>query len=628
MTLSKTTSKATRAKVSTRRKSKSVEKQRPKVDWFPEELEAFKPPERYTVSEWADNFRVLTSVSAEPGRWRTNRTPYLKEPMDRFTDPLIEKIVLCFGAQLGKTETELNMIGYALDQTSFPTMMVYPTDTIAKFASDKRVQPMIKSVKSISDKFDENSKLLELDFNNGNYMVLVGANSPSSLSSRSIKYLFFDEIDKYPAFAGKEADPIKLATERTKTFVDKKIVMVSTPTVESGNIWQAFMSANERRQYYVPCPHCGVSQTLKFKQIKWPEEHNDNADMIRDTAYYECEHCGERIYDKHKMEMLRSGEWRAVNKSQSKVRSVSYHLSSIYSPWVTFGDVAYEFKNSKDTPATLMNFINSWLAEPWKSSKTKSTQNLEFTQSSYPCGVVPDKAVLLIASVDVQLDHFWWEVRAYAPGVKSYLIDYGQASTWEDLEEIIINREYPSEYGESRQVMKAGIDSGFRTDEVYQFCSRFPEVCIPIKGSSNHSTMAAPYTMTSLEKGVVGGLKLYVLNTDYWKDFIFARMIRPADEDSTIHLYKNCPQEYSDHLRSEEKQEIRNVKTGAVTVQWKPLTSHPVNHLLDTCTYNAAVADIAGVKYLVEPADYEETEEVETYEDYGGGIGNTGHWFR
>ncbi|MDU4430069.1 MAG: terminase gpA endonuclease subunit [Veillonella parvula] len=628
MTLSKTTSKATLARASTRRKSKSVEKQRPRVDWFPEELEAFKPPERYTVSEWADNFRVLTSVSAEPGRWRTNRTPYLKEPMDRFTDPLIEKIVLCFGAQLGKTETELNMIGYALDQTSSPTMMVYPTDTIAKFASDKRVQPMIKSVKSISDKFDENSKLLELDFNNGNYMVLVGANSPSSLSSRSIKYLFFDEIDKYPAFAGKEADPIKLATERTKTFVDKKIVMVSTPTVESGNIWQAFMSANERRQYYVPCPHCGVSQTFKFKQIKWPEEHNDNADMIRDTAYYECEHCGERIYDKHKMEMLRRGEWRAVNESQSKVRSVSYHLSSIYSPWVTFGDVAYEFKNSKDTPATLMNFINSWLAEPWRSSKTKNTQNLEFTQSSYPCGVVPDKAVLLIASVDVQLDHFWWEVRAYAPGVKSYLIDYGQASTWEDLEEIIINREYPSEYGEPRQVMKAGIDSGFRTDEVYQFCSRFPEVCIPVKGSSNHSTMAAPYTMTSLEKGVVGGLKLYVLNTDYWKDFIFARMIRPADEVGTIHLYKDCPQEYSDHLRSEEKQEIRNVKTGAVTVQWKPLTSHPVNHLLDTCTYNAAVADIAGVKYLIEPEAYEETEEVETYDDYGGGIGNTGHWFR
>lgn len=623
----KTTSKVTRAKASTRRKSKPV-KAEPRVNWFQEELDAFKPPERYTVSEWADNFRVLTNISAEPGRWRTNRTPYLKEPMDKFTDPLIEQIVLCFGAQIGKTEAELNMIGYALDQTQSPVMMVYPTDTIAKFASDKRVQPMIKSVKSISDNFDENSKLLELDFNNGNYMVLVGANSPSSLSSRSIKYLFFDEIDKYPAFSGKEADPIKLAKERTKTFVDKKIVMVSTPTVESGNIWQALMNANERRQYYVPCPHCGVSQTLKFKQIKWPDEHNDNVDVIRDTAYYECEHCGGHIHDKHKMEMLRHGTWEAVNASQSKVRSISYHLSSIYSPWVTFGDVAYEFKTSKGTPASLMNFINSWLAEPWRSAKTKSTQNMQFTESTYPSGVVPDKAVLLIASVDVQLDHFWWEVRAYAPGVKSYLIDYGQASTWDDLEEIIIHREYPSEYGEPRQIMKAGIDSGFRTDEVYQFCSRFPEVCIPLKGSSNHTTMTAPYTMTSLEKGVVGGLKLYVLNTDYWKDFIFARMVRPINEDGTIHLYKDCPQEYSDHLRSEEKQEHRNVKTGAVTVQWKPLTSHPVNHLLDTCTYNAAVADIAGVKYLMEPEPYEESEEVQTYEDYSGGIGNTGHWFR
>lgn len=548
--------------------------------------------------------------------------------MDKFTDPLIEQIVLCFGAQLGKTETELNMIGYALDQTQSPVMMVYPTDAIAKFASDKRVQPMIKSVKSISDNFDENSKLLELDFNNGNYMVLVGANSPSSLSSRSIKYLFFDEIDKYPAFSGKEADPIKLAKERTKTFVDKKIVMVSTPTVESGNIWQALMNANERRQYYVPCPHCGVSQTLKFKQIKWPDEHNDNADMIRDTAYYECEHCGEHIYDKHKMEMLRHGEWRAANKPQSKVRSISYHLSSIYSPWVTFGDVAYEFKNSKGTPASLMNFINSWLAEPWRSAKTKSTQTLHFTESTYDRGVVPDKATLLIASVDVQLDHFWWEVRAYAPGVKSYLIDYGQASTWDDLEEIIVNREYPTEYGEPRQVMKAGIDSGFRTDEVYQFCARFPEICIPLKGSSNHKTLTAPYSMSSVEKGVIGGLKLYVLNTDYWKDFIFARMVRPTDEVGTIHLFKDCPQEYTDHLRSEEKQEIRNVKTGEVTVQWKPLTGHPTNHLLDTCTYNAAVADIAGVKYLTEPVEYEESNPVTEDIDYGVGMGNTNHWFR
>lgn len=521
--------------------------------------------------------------------------------MDKFTDPLIESISLCFGAQIGKTETELNMIGYALHQTVSPTMMVYPTDTIAKFASDKRVQPMIRSVEPLADMYDESSKLLELDFVNGNYMVLVGANSPSSLSSRSIKYLFFDEIDKYPAFSGKEANPIKLAEERTKTFVDKKIVRVSTPTIESGNIWQSYMGANERKQYYVPCPHCGVSQTLKFKQIKWPEEHHGNADMIRDTAYYECEHCKHRIDDKHKMDMLRQGEWRAVNESQVRVvRSVAYQLSSLYSPWVTFGDVAYEFVKSKDTPSELMNFINSWLAEPWKSAKTKSTQNLVFTQSEVPRGVVPQHAPLLIASVDVQQDHFWWEVRAYAHGVSSYLVDYGQASSWADLTEILIDREYPSEYGEARKIVRAGIDSGYRTDEVYQYCAQYPEVYVPVKGDSSHSPLAPPYKMSSIEKGVIGGMKLYVVNTDYWKDFIFARMVRPANDPGTIHLFKDCPEEYSEHLRSEEKQEIRNVKTGAVTVQWKPLTSHPTNHLLDTCVYNAMVADSVGVKYLPE----------------------------
>lgn len=538
--------------------------------------------------------------------------------MDKFTDPLIESISLCFGAQIGKTEAELNMIGYALHQTASPVMMVYPTDTIAKFASDKRVQPMIRSVEPLADMYDESSKLLELDFVNGNYMVLVGANSPSSLSSRSIKYLFFDEIDKYPAFSGKEANPIKLAEERTKTFVDKKIVRVSTPTIESGNIWQSYMDANERKQYYVPCPHCGVSQTLKFKQIKWPEEHHGNADMIRDTAYYECEHCKQRIDDKHKMDMLRQGEWRAVNESQVRVvRSVAYHMSSLYSPWVTFGDVAYEFVKSKDKPSELMNFINSGLAEPWKSAKTKSTQNLVFTQSEVPRGIVPQHAPLLIASVDVQQDHFWWEVRAYAHGVSSYLVDYGQASSWADLTEILIDREYPSEYGEARKIVRAGIDSGYRTDEVYQYCAQYPEVCVPVKGDSSHSSLAPPYKMSSIEKGVIGGMKLYVVNTDYWKDFIFARMVRPANEPGTIHLFKDCPEEYSEHLRSEEKQEIRNVKTGAVTVQWKPLTSHPTNHLLDTCVYNAMVADSVGVKYLPEyNLDTDEEDEDTEDEDF------------
>ena len=143
--------------------------------------------------------------------------------MDMLNNDLIESIVLCFGAQIGKTEAELNMIGFALHQSKAPVMMVYPTDMLAKFNSEKRVQPMITNTEPLANMYNENaSSKLELNFNTGNYMVLSGANSPSSLASRAIKYVFFDEVDKYPVFSGKEANPIKLATERTKTFVDAK----------------------------------------------------------------------------------------------------------------------------------------------------------------------------------------------------------------------------------------------------------------------------------------------------------------------------------------------------------------------------------------------------------------------
>ena len=42
-----------------------------------------RPPPQLTVSQWADQHRVLgTRASSEPGPWRTSRTPYLREIMD------------------------------------------------------------------------------------------------------------------------------------------------------------------------------------------------------------------------------------------------------------------------------------------------------------------------------------------------------------------------------------------------------------------------------------------------------------------------------------------------------------------------------------------------------------------
>lgn len=189
-----------------------------------ETLQALAPPEQLTVSEWAENYRLLDSKSsAMPGPWSNDVTPYLKGVMDEFNNYETEEIIFCKPTQCGGTEALQNMIGYIVMQDPSPTMIVYPTDVLAKSVSENRLQPMLLGTPEIAKQFDENSSLLELQFDNM-YLSLAGSNSPSGLASKPIRFLMMDEVDKYPGASKREADPIKLAKERTKTFHNKKYI--------------------------------------------------------------------------------------------------------------------------------------------------------------------------------------------------------------------------------------------------------------------------------------------------------------------------------------------------------------------------------------------------------------------
>ncbi|HML88919.1 MAG TPA: phage terminase large subunit family protein [Methylomusa anaerophila] len=559
-------------------------------------LDTFRPPEKLTVSEWTNKFRILDEKSsASPGQWKTERTPYLRRIMDEFCNPEIENITFVAGSQLGKTEAEYNMLCYAIDQDPGPVLVVYPTDKLAEFASENRLQPMFKLSPAIMDKFDERaSDKLELQFIN-NYVALVGANSPSDLATRPVRYIFFDEIDKYPKWAGREANPLSLAEERQKTFYNKKTVKVSTPTIKLGNIWRSYEKADLRLKYEVPCPHCGHKQLFVFKQIKWPEGMSD-PQLVRFAAWYECEHCYQRIDDRHKMEMLRSGDWKEQNVPVGRVKSIAFHLNSIYSPWLTFGDVAAKFLSTKENPEDLMNFINSWLAEPWedKASRMRSDVVLE-KQLDYEQGRVYDQAQLLTLGVDVQLNHFWWGVRAWGPRLTSWLVDYGRVETWIEIENIIY-RPYPSTLGEVFHINLACIDSGYNTDEVYQFCAMHQDVCLPTKGSSK--AMRSRYSVSKLDKFF--GLLLYIFDPNQLKDFIAGRLSVPAGEPGSWNGYQGCDRRYADMICSEQKVEQKD-KKGRVTYEWQPISSHAQNHMLDVEVNCTLAAEIAGVRYLVEP---------------------------
>jgi phage terminase large subunit GpA-like protein len=565
---------------------------------------AIKPPDRITVAEWADKNRVMDLISSKPGPWRTDFTPYTRAPMEAFTDKEIERIILVWGAQSAKTECINNMIGYLIDQDPGSTALVYPDEKTCKFSSNKRIQPMILSTESIASKFNQRSKELELDFDDM-FIAILSANSITQSSSRPVRYLFRDEVDKYQKWVGDEASAMKLTEERTKAFPhNKKIVDASTPVTKNKNIWPAYLSADVRYKYQVPCPHCKAMQPFVFRPdkkgerggIKWPEEIKDNPKLVEEVAWYECALCGEKIHDGHKQTMLRLGAWIPENKPIGRIRTVAYHLNSIYSPFVTFGRVAREFLESKDTPGDLMNFINSWLAEPWepKASRLKSDIVLE-KQLDYEQGRVPEQAQLLTVGVDVQLNHFWWGVRAWGPRLTSWLVDYGRVEAWAEIENVIY-RPYPSTLGEVFHVNLACIDSGYNADEVYQFCAMNQGICLPTKGSSK--AMRSRYSATKLDKFY--GLLLYIFDPNQFKDFISGRLTVPAGAPGSWNVYQGCDRLYADMVCSEQKEE-RKDKKGRITYEWQPISSHSQNHMLDVEVNCSLAAEIAGVRYLVEP---------------------------
>lgn len=599
-------------------------------DWISKALEILKPPELLTVTQWAEKYRILDEkTSAEPGQFKASRTPYVKGIMDAFNDPDIEEIIFCKPTQVGGTECLNNIVAYIIAQDPSSTLIVYPTLELAESISKNRIQPMIELCEKTKERYTpDESKMLELQFD-GMYLVLAGANSPASLASRPIRYLLMDEVDKFPTFAGKEADPRSLARERTKTFAhNKKIFQTSTPTRKIGPIWQAWINADDQREYYVPCPHCGHYQTFRFKQIKWPKE--STPDEAKVTAYYECESCKGMINDSNKLEMLRAGEWRSIIKKGT--RKTAFHLNAIYSPWLRFGDMAYEFLKSKDFPELLMNFINSWLAEPWENTEVKmdSDKVLE-RQSEYEEGVVPYGTLLLTGGVDVQKDHFYWVIRAWGTSVTSWNIAHGIADTWDEVE-YIMNLQYKDLNGTAYQVNLSGVDSGDRTDEVYDFCVLNQEWAVPVKGSSK--PLLARYTMSTIDKvdSKAYGMRLYIVDGGQYKDMIAGRIRRPNGPGSWM-VFKGCDREYADQICSEEK--VIEKKGGREVEVWRTKGSHTANHFLDAEVYAGLAADLLHVRYLqVGSEQYEpmlpqpQQQENVFIKGSGDWIKNKGGWIR
>ena len=560
-------------------------------------LEYLNPPEDMTVSEWAEQYRVLSSLtSAEPGPWSNDRTPYLVGIMDEFLNPETEEIDFCKPTQCGGTEAELNMLGYVIQQDPSPTLAVYPSDILADSIYKNRILPMIMASPTILERYHENeSTQSELQFD-GMYLSLTGSNSPANLASKAIRFLFLDEVDKYPGASKKESDPISLARERTKTFRNnRKIYITSTPTLKTGHIWKALEGADIVKHYFVPCPHCGKYIELIWKQVKFPDDEGMSYADRAEFAAYVCQECDAIITDRDKPEMLKHGEWRIVEQRTQFPRKVAYWLNTLYSPFVRFSEMAKEFLTSKDDPEKFQNFTNSWLAEPWEDTKLKTSADLVLErQTALAEYTVPAWAKVLTAGVDVQETCVYWTIRAWGNYLTSQNIAHGQAGSFAEVERIM-NLQYLREgTGDPLVVALALIDSGDNTDLVYDFCASNSDWAMPSKGSSHPMDTHFRLSKVNRTDSKAYGMPLAIIDTGKYKDMIAGRMRKENGTGSWM-VYAGCDRTYADQVTAEHK---INVKTaGGRTVQsWVLKTTHGDNHFLDCEVYAMCAADMIGAR--------------------------------
>ncbi len=574
------------------------------------------PDPMLSVSDWSDQHRMLSSkASAEPGRWRTARTPYLREIMDCLSPASsVERVVFMKGAQVGGTECGSCWIGYVIHHAPGPMMAVWPTVEMAKRNSKQRIDPLIEESPVLAERIapararDSGNTILAKEFRGG-VLVMTGANSAVGLRSMPVRYLFLDEVDGYPLDVEGEGDAISLAEARTRTFSRRKIFIVSTPTIAGASSIEREYEASDQRRYFVPCPHCRHAQWLRFEQLRWERGRPE-------TAAYVCEDCEQPIAEHHKTWMLEQGQWRATAPGNGK--TAGFHLSSLYSPvgWRSWREIAAAWESAIDktsgSASAIKTFKNTELGETWvEEGEAPDWQRLVERREDYRIGTVPRGGLLLVGGADVQKDRIEVSVWAFGRGKQAWLVEHrvlmgdtARDEVWNALD--AMRREtWTHACGAQLPLARLAIDTGFATQEAYAFVRACRDSRVmAVKGAARGAALIG--TPTAVDVPVAGkklrrGIKLYAVVVGIAKQEFYNHLRLHADvaADGLSPLYPagyvHLPKVDGEFLQQlcAEQLVTRRDRNGYAVREWQKLRER--NEALDCYVYARAAASAAGL---------------------------------
>lgn len=573
-------------------------------------LSGMKPPEDLTVSQWADKNRRLTSESsAEVGKWRTSRTPYMFDILDSFTDPLIEHIVVVAASQVGKSETINNMVGYCIDQDPGPILLIQPTIDDVKRYSEMRIAPMIRETRCLKRKVadpksrDAANTKRQKSFPGG-VLVMTGSNVAHDLSSMPIRYVFGDERDRWATSAGSEGDPWELAVARTRTFYNKKMVEVSTPTVKGASAIENSYNLGTMERWKTQCPHCGEYVEITFDNIRFEYEAAEKGDkkIFHITElFYVCPECG-GISDEHTMKS-QPAKWVAtVPEARKHHKTRSFWLTAWVSPWATWESIILQFLQAGTDSAKLQVVYNTQFGELWEERGDMASEDDVMARREVYEAEVPDGVLLLTCGVDTQDDRLEYEVvghRRYGEtwGIKKGVI-LGRPDTeevWERLDEVLSHK-YKFKSGVSLQISLTFIDEGGHfTQEVRQHClARQHDHVFAIKGANRPDI---PYTAPPKKQKIVvngkviGQVWVYEIGVNAGKQKIVdnLRVQSPGANYCHFPLRDDYGKQFFKQLMSEHLAYVPKLKH---PWQWQKIPGHERNEAFDIRNYNIAACEI------------------------------------
>lgn len=554
------------------------------------------PPPLIKISEWADMFRILSAgASAEPGRWITSRAEYQREIMDALNDSECTKIVIMSSAQVGKTEIILNIIGYYIDYDPSPILVIQPTETMAETFSKDRLAKMIRDTPSLSSKIssaksrDSENTILHKTFPGG-HITMIGANAPSGLASRPIKILLCDEVDRYPASAGTEGDPVDLAEKRTTTFWNKKIVMVSTPTIKNASRIEIDYNESSKEKWNVTCPCCG-----QFQPFEWPRLRFSDAKM-------KCKYCEEYFSETEWKQQ--PGKWIAENDNR-KVRG--FHLNEMASPWKSWREIIKDYQKAWKTfkktgnPQMLKVWINTALGETWEEKGEVADDTTLVNRRVLYNADLPEGTVLVTTGIDVQDDRFEIEVVGWGNGYESWGIMtdkiYGDLENsdepWKKLEQYL-DKEFFFSNGNSLLIAASCIDTGgHHTTKTYKWLKKMTAKGKRVYGIKGMGGTGLPF-IYKISTNNSEKVKIFILGVDEGKDTLMARLTLKESGPGYCHFPLNAEKGYDEEFLkgfTSEQKVTRLNKKGKPEVAWVK-RSGIRNEPLDMRNYATAAVEI------------------------------------